>query len=64
MECIKAENLDKCNCTYQSCSRRGICCRCVAYHREKRQLPACYFDKESEKTYDRSIEFFIKKQKQ
>jgi hypothetical protein len=59
MECKKEENAKNCNCTYP-CERKGICCECVAYHRERGELPACYFDKETEKTYDRSIENFVR----
>ena len=54
MECKKSANLKGCNCTYP-CDRKGLCCECVRYHRGRRELPACYFDKEAEKTYDRSI---------
>ncbi|MDP2909394.1 MAG: DUF6485 family protein, partial [Nanoarchaeota archaeon] len=32
---------------------------CIAHHRSKGQLPACFFTKDAEKTYDRSIERFI-----
>ncbi|MGD0335897.1 MAG: DUF6485 family protein [Candidatus Omnitrophota bacterium] len=49
------QNLAGCNCSYEPCSRKGICCECIAYHRKSRELPACYFSKEAEKTYDRSI---------
>ena len=59
MECKKEENLKHCNCTY-SCSKKGVCCECVKYHREHGELPACYFGKEAEKTYDRSIEHFVR----
>ncbi|MDA3800003.1 MAG: DUF6485 family protein [Kiritimatiellae bacterium] len=55
MSCV-----DKCTCTYTSCGRWGKCCECVAYHKDKKQLPACYFSKEAEKTYDRSIENYIR----
>jgi len=55
MECKKEENKKNCNCSF-SCERKGICCECIAYHRERRQLPACYFDKETEKTGNRDIE--------
>ena len=48
-----------CNCTYQGCPRKGICCECLHYHRKMNQLPACYFDAEAEKTYDRSIRHFV-----
>lgn len=63
MECKKEENLKNCPCTYSSCSRKGICCECIKYHREKGELPGCYFSKEAEKTYDRSIEKFIEDNK-
>jgi Domain of unknown function (DUF6485) len=56
----KEKNLQQCNCTYEPCSRKGICCECLAYHRQMRQLPACYFPPEVEKTYDRSIARFLK----
>ncbi|MDD4156112.1 MAG: DUF6485 family protein [Candidatus Cloacimonetes bacterium] len=58
MDC-KEKNLSNCNCTYL-CDKKGICCECIAYHRKKRQLPACYFPDVEEKKYDRSIENFIK----
>jgi hypothetical protein len=61
---INCENSKKnnsaCNCTYSGCSRHGICCECLAYHRSSGELPACYFDKAGEKTYDRSIENYLK----
>jgi hypothetical protein len=60
MECSKDKNCKKCNCTYKPCNRKGICCECVEYHRRANQLPACYFDEKTEKSYDRSIENFIK----
>lgn len=49
----------ECPCTYSNCSRHGNCCECVAYHRGKDQLPACYFTAEQEKTYNRNIDYFI-----
>ena len=59
MECGKKDNLQNCPCTYAPCSRKGVCCECVAYHRAAGELPACFFDKKAEKTYDRSIDNFI-----
>jgi len=59
MECSKESNLSHCNCSYEPCSRKGVCCECVAYHRRCGELPACYFDSQAEKTYNRSIEYFI-----
>ena len=58
-ECKVEENKAKCNCTYEPCSRKGICCECVTYHRKLGELPACYFTADVERTYDRSIERFI-----
>ncbi|PIP26332.1 MAG: hypothetical protein CO140_01115 [Candidatus Moranbacteria bacterium CG_4_9_14_3_um_filter_40_7] len=59
MECQKEKNKESCNCTYD-CETKGICCECIREHRKKSELPACYFSSEIEKTYDRSIENFIK----
>ena len=59
VECKIEENKKKCNCTYP-CGKKGMCCECIRYHRELGELPACYFPDDVEKTYDRSIENFIK----
>jgi hypothetical protein len=58
MECRSEENLQKCNCPYEPCSRKGICCECVSYHMRSRQLPACCFPKDAEASFDRSFECF------
>jgi len=50
----KAENLEHCTCTYP-CDKRGLCCKCVAYHRAKGQIPGCFFSKKGEAAYDRSV---------
>lgn len=60
MECKKETNLTKCNCTYEPCSRKGICCECVSYHLRSRELPACFFPKDAERTFDRSFEHFAR----
>jgi hypothetical protein len=58
--CEKLEaNLKRCTCTYQGCPRHGSCCACLRYHLESRELPACAFPAEVEKTWDRSFERFI-----
>lgn len=59
MECNKPENLKKCNCTYEPCERKGICCECIKYHLGRNELPACCFPDDAEKTFDRSIAKFI-----
>lgn len=58
MTCKKEKNLKMCTCSYEPCNRKGICCECVAYHLQKRQLPGCFFPKDDEKTYNRSFEYF------
>jgi len=60
MECKKSSNLKKCSCTYPNCPRKGMCCECLSYHLKNRELPACFFPKDVEKTYDRSFERFAK----
>jgi len=59
MECNKSENLKKCNCTYEPCERKGLCCECIKYHLSMNELPACCFPDDAEKTYDRSIAKFV-----
>lgn len=62
MECNQTQNLKNCPCTYPECPRKGFCCECISHHQQKEELPACYFSKSAEKTYDRSINKFIKDQ--
>lgn len=60
MDCANVkQNLANCNCSYEPCSRKGICCECIAYHRQNRQLPACFFPEDIERTYERSISKFM-----
>ena len=59
-ECNISKNKKMCNCTYEPCSRKGLCCECIQYHLQNGQLPACYFPANVEKGYDRSIENFIR----
>jgi len=58
-ECKAKENKSKCNCSY-SCDKKGMCCECLTYHRNRREIPACFFPEDIERTYDRSIENFIR----
>ena len=59
-ECYNLQkNLNNCNCSYEPCFRKGKCCECLSYHRKMNELPACYFSQKEEKTYNRSINFFI-----
>jgi hypothetical protein len=58
MECIKEKNLKNCNCSYEPCSRKGRCCECIQYHLLGRELPACFFPGDVERTFNRSFEKF------
>ncbi|MCX7984998.1 MAG: DUF6485 family protein [Bacteroidetes bacterium] len=58
MDCNKQRNLNRCNCSYEPCSRKGMCCECLHYHLRHRELPACCFPDSIERTYDRSFETF------
>ncbi|TAL69864.1 MAG: cytosolic protein [Bacteroidetes bacterium] len=60
MDCKIEKNLIRCNCTYNPCSRKGNCCDCLTYHIRSREIPACFFPKEAERTYDRSYEHFAR----
>jgi len=56
-ECKKEQNKKRCPCTYP-CDKKGVCCECIKEHLADRELPACCFSKDAEKTYDRSFEKF------
>lgn len=64
MECKKEENLFDCTCTAVGCSKRGMCCECVRHHRERKELPGCFFSAAGERSYDRSFENFVRLYKQ
>ncbi|MDP6524229.1 MAG: DUF6485 family protein [Kiritimatiellia bacterium] len=51
-------DMSHCNCTYEPCSRKGVCCECLKYHLSMKQLPACVFPDDVERTYDRSFKRF------
>ena len=55
-----AANMEACNCSYEPCSRKGICCECLAYHRRSGELPACLFSDDVERSYERSIGRFVR----
>jgi len=60
MECKIDQNIKSCNCSYEPCSRKGTCCDCISYHLKARELPACCFPDDAERTYDRSFEHFAR----
>jgi len=59
-QCNLDKNKKACTCTYEPCSRKGLCCECILYHRRNGELPGCLFSKEAEASYDRSIQNFIR----
>ena len=59
MDCIATESKKHCTCTYD-CDKRGNCCKCIAFHQPKGQIPGCLFTPAGEKTYDRSFEHFAR----
>jgi hypothetical protein len=58
-DCNVDSNRKHCNCTYEPCPRKGICCECIRYHQRMNELPACFFPDDVERTYDRSIRRFV-----
>lgn len=60
MECKRNANSSKCTCTYEPCSRKGVCCDCVDYHRRNNEVPGCFFSKAGERSYDRSVANFVR----
>ena len=58
-ECNIEINKSKCTCSYEPCSKKGICCECITYHYRMGELPGCLFPKDIERTYDRSIKRFV-----
>lgn len=60
MECKQEQNCISCNCSYEPCSRKGICCDYISYHLKMRDLPVCCFPDVAEQTYDRSFEHFAR----
>lgn len=58
--CSQEKNTRTCNCTYEPCSRKGLCCECISYHwAGRREMPACFFPDNAERTYDRSLSHFL-----
>lgn len=60
MDCKRTANAAHCTCTYDPCSRKGVCCDCLTYHLRAWQLPGCCFPAAAEATFDRSFEHFAK----
>lgn len=60
MECKQKRNMSSCNCSYEPCSKKGMCCDCLQYHMKMSEMPACFFPNDIEKGYDRSISNFVK----
>jgi hypothetical protein len=59
VECKRERNIERCNCTYP-CGKKGMCCDCLQSHLRNGEFPACFFPNDIEKSYDRSIDTFIR----
>lgn len=59
MECPAETNRSFCPRTYEPGSRKGICRECLRYHWKMKELLACLFPDDVEKTWDRSLARFI-----
>ncbi|MBI5527124.1 MAG: hypothetical protein HY897_12385 [Deltaproteobacteria bacterium] len=60
MDCNVKKNTVQCTCTYEPCPRKGKCCECVIYHRRSGEIPGCFFSRDAEATYDRSVGNFAR----
>ncbi|RDE11058.1 MAG: cytosolic protein [Candidatus Thorarchaeota archaeon] len=58
--CNVEKNSKQCSCTYEGCPRQGFCCDCLRYHWKSHELPGCLFPPDAEKTYDRSLDNFLR----
>jgi hypothetical protein len=58
--CNQKKNAARCNCSYEPCPRKGLCCECLSYHWSMGELPACLFPDEVERTWDRSLARFLR----
>ena len=59
-KCLRQnENKKRCNCSYEPCSKKGICCECIQYHLSRQELPACAFPDDIERSWDRSFQRFV-----
>lgn len=59
-QCLSERSLQHCTCTYTACDKRGNCCQCVIYHRDRGELPGCFFSPSAERSYDRSVARLVK----
>lgn len=59
-ECTRERNKAGCGCTYAPCAKKGVCCECLRSHWGAGELPGCLFPPDVEKTFDRSVERFVK----
>jgi len=60
MDCKKEMDKLECTCSSVSCTRRGVCCECLAYHRSNGEIPSCFFSVDANKTLEKNIESLMK----
>jgi hypothetical protein len=64
MNCLNnARNNARCSCTYAGCSHHGVCCDCIAFHQGMQELPGCVFTPDEERTYNRSVSYFVSRRR-
>ena len=62
MKSASSPSASHCTCTHTACPTWGDCRSCVTRHRERQEIPGCFFTTAGEKTYNRSVGNFIKDQ--
>lgn len=60
MECTAKQSKTHCTCSCTSCDKHGSCCACVVYHRERGDIPGCFFTVAGERSLNRSLANFLK----
>jgi hypothetical protein len=60
MECVSTTSRQHCTCTYTGCDKRGNCCQCIQFHRQRDEIPGCFFTPAGERSYDRSLAHFLR----
>ncbi|GAB6082126.1 DUF6485 family protein [Desulfuromonas carbonis] len=60
MECTAKSSPTHCSCSYPGCDKHGNCCQCVLFHRQRNEIPGCFFSAAGERSYDRSLNHFLK----
>ncbi len=55
MECTSTRSKAHCNCSFTQCEKHGNCCQCVVFHRDRGEMPGCFFTPAAERRGDRTL---------